>query len=223
MNDDRNRDQITRIDAKNCFVESLSDAFDIGKVHLTFCSYDKRKPEDQRMTDNIQIYIDVADWLELCRKLDSGELRYLLQQKNKNGERDPIAEWLGGTSAKKLAAYGKPRQDGKSLSRTAQLFASNRADSLLFVANSGPGEENATGLIVPKFGKKPEQHVAIIMTLASMSGLLLLTRAHHAAWLSAWYYVRLISPAKARASKEETHLADIPHATASEPPAISMF
>ena len=75
MNDDRNQYQIIRIDARNCFVESLSDAFSIGKAHLTFCSYDKRRPTGQRMTDSIQIYIDMPDWLELCRMLDSGELR----------------------------------------------------------------------------------------------------------------------------------------------------
>ena len=114
MTDERNRYQITRIDARSCFVESLSDAFDFGKVHLTFCSYDKHKPAGQRMTDSIQIYIDIADWLELCRMLDSGELRCLLQQKSKAGDRAPVREWLGGTSARKLAGYGSPRPDGKA-------------------------------------------------------------------------------------------------------------
>ena len=187
MNDDRNQYQIIRIDARNCFVESLSDAFSIGKAHLTFCSYDKRRPTGQRMTDSIQIYIDMPDWLELCRMLDSGELRWLLQQSLKSGDRSPIREWLGGTSAKKLASFGKPRADGKSLSRTAQLLPGSKTDSLLFVANSGPGEENATGLIVPKFGKNPEQHVAVSMTLDNLSKLLLLTRIHYTAWLTAGY------------------------------------
>ena len=144
MNDDWNQYQIIRIDARNCFVESLSDAFSIGKAHLTFCSYDKRRPTGQRMTDSIQIYIDMPDWLELCRMLDSGELRWLLQQSLKSGDRSPIREWLGGTSAKKLARFGKPRADGKSLSRTAQLLPGSKTDSLLFVANSGPGEEVAS-------------------------------------------------------------------------------
>ena len=191
MNDDRNQYQIIRIDARNCFVESLSDAFSIGKAHLTFCSYDKRRPTGQRMTDSIQIYIDMPDWLELCRMLDSGELRWLLQQSLKSGDRSPIREWLGGTSAKKLASFGKPRADGKSLSRTAQLLPGSKTDSLLFVANSGPGEENATGLIVPKFGKDPENHVVVSMTLSSLGQLLLTTRVHYTAWLSAWYAARL--------------------------------
>lgn len=44
MNDDRNRSQIIRVDARNCFVESLKDAFEIGKAHFTFASYDLSKP-----------------------------------------------------------------------------------------------------------------------------------------------------------------------------------
>ena len=36
MTDERNQNQITRKDAKNCFVESLSDAFAIGKIHFNF-------------------------------------------------------------------------------------------------------------------------------------------------------------------------------------------
>ena len=187
MTDDRNRYQITRIDAKNCFVESLSDTFSYGKAHLTFCTYDKSRPEGQRMTANIQIYIGIADWLELCRMLDSGELRATVAAQNRSGSRDPIKEWLGGTSAKKLAKLGKPREDGKSLSRTAQLYAARNAGSVLFAASSGPGEENATGLIVPKFGKNPEHHVAVSMTLDNLSKLLLLTRIHYTAWLTAGY------------------------------------
>lgn len=83
MNDDRNRSQIIRVDARNCFVESLNDAFEIGKAHFTFASYDLSKPSGQRQTNSIQIYIDMAEVLELCRKLVGGELRYLMQAKKK--------------------------------------------------------------------------------------------------------------------------------------------
>lgn len=121
MNDDRNRSQIIRIDARNCFVESLNDAFEIGKAHFTFASYDLSKPSGQRQTNSIQIYIDMAEVLELCRKLMGGELRYLMQVKKKNGDSRPLYQCLGGTSAEKLARYGRARTDGKSLSRTAQL------------------------------------------------------------------------------------------------------
>lgn len=38
MEESRNQHQIIRKDNKNCFVESLSDAFEIGKAHLAFAT-----------------------------------------------------------------------------------------------------------------------------------------------------------------------------------------
>ena len=186
MNDNRNRSQIIRIDARNCFVESLNDAFEIGKAHFTFASYDLSKPSGQRQTNSIQIYIDMAEVLELCRKLVGGELRYLMQAKKKNSDSTPLYQCLGGTSAEKLARYGRARADGKSLSRTAQLVCGSKTD-FLFVADSGPGETNAKGLIVPRFGKNPENHVSVSMTFELFSELMLMTKTHYQSWLTAYY------------------------------------
>ena len=110
-----------------------------------------------------------------------------MQTKKKNDDKTALFEHLGGTSAKILAKRSKARADGKSLSRTAQLVCGNKSD-LLFVANSGPGETNTKGLIVPKFGSNPENHVAVSMTFESFSELLLITKAHYMAWLSAKYF-----------------------------------
>ena len=186
MHEEYNANQITRKDARGCFVESLSDAFHIGKIHLFFASYDVSRPEGQRQTNKVPIYISADEFLELCRKLNCGELRYMMQEKKKSGDTKPLYEHLGGTSAYKLARLGRARPDGKSLSRTVQLLAGKKSD-FLFVADSGPGEANATGLIVPKFGKNPENHVTISMSFQTLSELLLLTHAHYTAWLAAWY------------------------------------
>ena len=110
----------------------------------------------------------------------------LMQNKKKSGDNTPLYQCLGGTSVEKLEKYGRPRADGKSLSRTAQLVCGNKTD-FLFVADSGPGEANAKGLIVPRFGKNPENHVSVSMTFESLSALLLMTKAHYEAWLTAWY------------------------------------
>lgn len=83
MREDRNQFQIIRKDARNCFVESLNDSFSIGRIHLAFAAYDQSKPAGQRQTNNVHIYIAVDEFLELCRKLDCGELRYMLQSKRK--------------------------------------------------------------------------------------------------------------------------------------------
>lgn len=193
MYEERNQYQITRKDARGCFVESLSDAFAIGKAHFAFATYDISRPAGQRQTNNIHIYIDLDEVLELCRKLECGELRYLLQSKKKNNDKSPLYQCLGGTSAEKLAKAGRSRKDGKSLSRTAQLLAGSKSD-FLFVADSGPGETNEKGLIVPKFGNHPENHVAISMTFEVFSELLLMTRIHYQAWLTVAYGSKTLKP-----------------------------
>ena len=93
---------------------------------------------------------------------------------------------MGGTSAEKLLKNGRPRPDGKSLSRVFQLVPGSKADFLL-VADSGPGETDEKGLIVPRFGKHPENHVVISMGMSPFCELLLMTRAHYLAWLTAAY------------------------------------
>lgn len=186
MQDERNQNQIVRKDAKDCFVESLNDAFDIGKTHFAFATYDLSRPSGSRQTNTVHIYISVDEFLELCRKISSGELRYMLQAKKRNRDNTYLYQHLGGTSAKNLHKQGRPRADRKSLSRTVQLLPSTKSD-FLFVADSGPGEETSKGLIVPRFGNKPENHVSVMMSYDAFSELMLLTKAHYQAWLTAWY------------------------------------
>lgn len=188
MSEDYKNNQIIRKDAKNCFIESLNDSFPIGKAHLGFASYDMSKPADSRQTNRINIYISVEELLELCRKLSCGELKYMFQNKKKASDSSPLYQCLGGTSAERLKKAGKSRADGMSLSRTAQIICGSKCD-ILFIADSGPGEENEKGLIVPRFGNKPENHVAVSMTFDSLSELLLMTKTHYEAWLSAYYAV----------------------------------
>lgn len=216
MADERNASQIIRKDARNCFVESLSDAFGNGRAHFVFATYDLNKPVGQRQTNNIHIYISIPELLELCRKLSCGELRYLLQQKKQNGDSKPIQEWLGGTSAEKLRQYGKARPDGKSLSRVCKLMAAQKTD-FLFTASSGPGEKDAKGLIVPRFGSKPENHVAITLTYEALSELLLMTRTHYESWLTAWYLSQTHSGQQQnRRPPESNHAAAYQHPAGSQ-------
>lgn len=191
MKNEKNANQITRKDARGCFVESLNDAFAINKIHLVFASYDVNRPSGNRQTNYVSIYIDADEFLDLCRQLECGELRYNLQQKKKNGDSAPLYECLGGTSAEKLAQYNTPRADGKSLSRTLKLIPASKTDFMM-IADSGPGETNEKGLIVPKFGKNPENHVVVSLQFKSLSELLLATKSHYQAWLSVSYLKTMI-------------------------------
>ena len=213
MSGEKNPSQIIRKDARNCFVESLSDAFGNGRAHFVFATYDLNKPAGQRQTNNIHIYISIPELLELCRKLSCGELRYILQQKKQTGDSKPIQEWLGGTSAEKLRQYGKARPDGKSLSRVCKLMAAQKTD-FLFTASSGPGEKDAKGLIVPKFGNRPENHVAVSMTFDALSELLMMTRTHYESWLTAWYLSQTHS-----GQQQSRRSAEVSQAGPYQPPA----
>ncbi|WP_145984973.1 hypothetical protein [Dysosmobacter welbionis] len=178
--------QIIRKDARGCFVEIKNDCFHLEKVHLQFVSYDTSLPKGSRYTSNINIYIDVPEFLALTQEAASGTLHMRMQQYKQEKKQEPLYEHLGGTSAKQLAKYGKPRSDGKSLSRVVKLTISSKSDYFL-TADSGPGEENKTGLIVPKFGANPEQHVSVILSWRQLNELLLTTAEHYRAWLSAKY------------------------------------
>ena len=110
---ERNQNQIIRKDARSCFVESLNDAFNIGKIHLAFATYDLSRPAGQRQTNNIHIYIAVGEFLELCRKLECGELRYLLQNKKKAIKRRFISA-SGVHRRKSLPNMAAPDRTGKA-------------------------------------------------------------------------------------------------------------
>lgn len=192
MSSKNNQYQIDRKDARGCFIESLSDFFAYGKVHFNFISYDTSRPSGERITNYVNIYIEIDRFLEFCRKIESGELRYIIQQKRSTGDNKPIDEWLGGISAKKLAQDGNARSDGMSLSRVAKLLCGSKSE-FLFVADSGAGEQNRQGLIVPRFGTKPENHVAVSLSWESLAELCLLTKEHYKSWLSSWYLLKMMS------------------------------
>lgn len=184
-----------------CFVESLRNSFGIGKIHLKFVKYDMKRPEKSRQTNAVDIYIAADDFLELCRKMESGEFNYTFNMKKQRNDQTPIYSYLGGTAADKLAKYGRPRADGRSLSRTAELSIGEKAD-LIFSAASGPGDQQGKGIIVPKFGNEPENFVAVGMSLQSFYEFMLVTKAHYEAWLSAWYQ-RVIAEGEKEMQEEQ--------------------
>ena len=106
MDKERNAHQIVRKDGKGCFVESLNDAFPFGRCHLTFATYDLSRPVGERQTNLVQIYLDCAELLELCRQAESGELLLRLQDKKQKGDKTPLYQCMGGTSAEKLRRIG---------------------------------------------------------------------------------------------------------------------
>ena len=184
--EDLNRYQIIRKDARNCFIETKSDCFINNKVHLLFLQYDMARQKGERQTGNVNIYIDVPEFLHLTHEAMTGSLHHRAQQQKQRNDPKPLYEHLGGTSAERLAQYGRPRPDKKSVSRIVKLIWGQKVD-YLFIADSGPGEADAKGLIVPRFGKNPENHVSVGLSWRNLDELLIMTMTHYQAWLTAQY------------------------------------
>lgn len=187
--------QIIRKDGKNCFVEVKSFSFPIGKVQLFFAGYDTSRPEGERYTSKVDAYIDVPTFLQWTNEVKNGSLhrkmlekkQLLLKKSPSDDEKkrmwEPLLSSMGGTSAKKLR---EPRKDSMSLSRIIKLSAASKADYLL-TAESGPGEENTKGLIVPRYGNKPENKVMIPLSWRGLEELFLTVESHYQSWLTAQY------------------------------------
>ena len=187
--------QIIRKDGKDCFLEVKSDAFGIGKMHFEFAAYDMSKPKGSRFTNHTHIYIDIPEFLQLSNEITSGRLHKRMMEtkavmNNKSaGDADKKNAWLplyssmGGTPAERLR---EPRKDGMGVSRTIKITAGSKKDYLV-TAESGPGEANEKGLIVPRYGNKPEHKVTVALTWRDLEQITLTATTHYTAWLSVKY------------------------------------
>lgn len=107
--------------------------------------------------------------------------------------------------------------DGTTVSR-AYLHNLDIFDAFQF----GVGDTIAKGLIVPRFGKNPENHVSVSMTFESLSALLLMTKAHYEAWLTAWYLKKPTTISKSAGLPQAKQESD-KHIETSEEEFMQMF
>lgn len=187
--DDRNRFQISRMDNRGCFVEAKSDWFSRDQLHFEFATYDMKRPEGERYTNHINIYIEGPVFLDLATDIVGGQMLMEIRYPTKPLE-EPLFDHPRGTSAEKLASYGTPRKDGMSQSRVMKILRGNKRDSVLLIADSGPGEANKTGIIVPRFGNKPENHVVISLNYSQLKQLFAPAHVQYAAYVNAMTFKR---------------------------------
>lgn len=185
---EKNASQVIRKDGNKCFLEVQNDYFTVGKVHLFFAKYDVTLQRGSRYTQKVNIYIDIPEFLELCRQILSGVTHRDMQKLKTDSDKlnKPLYTSMGGTSADDLARLGNPRKDGMSLSRVAKLCAGDKVD-YTFIAQSGPGETDAKGLIVPRFGGKPENSVFVGLSWESLNHIALISQMHIQAFYNARY------------------------------------
>ena len=185
--ENRNPHQICKVGGNNCFVESMDSMFSIGKIRLNLSSYDPKQPKGARQKNFIPIVIDAGEFLDLCRRMENGEILWTIQNARQTGVTPPVIyKTMGGTSAEDLAKYDRRRADGKAESRIMQISVGQKAD-IIVSAESGSGEKVGFGLIKPTFKDKPDQRVNAGMSYGSFCAFLMKTRQHYLSWLFAYY------------------------------------
>lgn len=198
--------QIIKFNNKDSLMEVLANSFEIGKVQVHMHKYDETKAKGQRVTQAVDIFVDIPTMLVLCNDILTGNISAKVKGLKDAGKTYDSA-WIdmGGIPAKKLAereefnikkglkvenlTYSqKSRPDGKSLSRVLKIIPSTRTDmAFTFQAESGAGEENAQGLIVPKYGSKPENRLMMAVTPEQAKAFALMIKMHLDAFISQKY------------------------------------
>ncbi|WCF11437.1 hypothetical protein NDS46_31255 (plasmid) [Paenibacillus thiaminolyticus] len=186
--------QIIRLDGRDVFLEVLNNAFPIGKVRINFIEYDEKQQVGSRIKKNIPIYIDIEKFLVLAQDVKSGRMSALAKKAKedmtKGGYKYAKEIYMdqGGVPAKKLEERKKARPDGKSLARLFKITPGEKSPWILS-AETGPGEESETGLIIPKY-QRPEEILRVPVSDEDFKKLILITEAHIFGFISSQYYVR---------------------------------
>lgn len=145
------------------FLELLGNMMDKGRL---FFNFGKRKPGSNDILYKIPFYVTLAEGSvffdekdKLINKAINSRSEFLLEHMDGKGFPESIYEFTpGGTSAKKLEEYGRPRKDGKSESRTLEIFPATLAKNslLIFQVKCGGGIEEKTGIITPSYDYKSQ-------------------------------------------------------------------
>lgn len=182
--------QIIRIDGKDCFVEVMKGAFGINRVVLNFITYDNSGQKGSKKKDEISIFIDVAEFLQLAQDMKSGRLSHLaksaLETADKGGYKfaREIYTHMGGVSKEKLAQRNQSRADGMDLARQFKITPGSKQPWILS-AETGPGKATDKGLIAAQYGNKPEKIIRVPMSNEHFKQLFLLTEMYIQGYINA--------------------------------------
>lgn len=184
--------QIAKFSGKNCFVEIMNKDFHKNKVCLNFEQFDESKPKGQRTVNKVTIYMPFSKFRLLAQDILRDKIFKLAEKEKALGKSFPDAIYkdLTGTSAEQLANFKNSRPDGKSESRQFKILPAKKENHVMLQAESGMGEKSETGLIMPKYGTKPDQRVAVVVSYDDLKVLALETLAHIDAYLTSQYVDR---------------------------------
>lgn len=147
--------QIIRFDGRNVFIEVMDSAFKIGKVVMNFKEYDLSKPQGQRFTKEVTIYMDIDEFETLAHDI---KFRYIDKVANNARQQQKLGGYkyckeiyvdIGGTTKENLAKRDKAREDNKDESRQFKITPGDKMPWILSAEKGAGKRVEETGLIAP--------------------------------------------------------------------------
>ena len=180
--------QIIRKDNANktigTILEVMDNSFLIGKVIVNFQTYNKNGQAGNKMNDKISVYIDFAEFLQLTADFCYNGWAHNEVMNNQYGYQLK----MGGTSAARLAAQGRPRPDGNSEYRYMKVVKSSKGPNYYYInAESGPAQTGPTGGIAKIKGSKPDAQIGILLSHQDFMEILMVTSFNIQAYLNSKY------------------------------------
>lgn len=176
---------------KSSFLKVKSDGFSIDRLKLSFGNFD----ENKKLISNIDFWLDFAkgDAYVFLQDIISGKLYAEMEEEEKkrlkenpqNKYSQPVRKFQGGHSAKK-AKEKEIRSDGAAHAKVLTIQKGLKYP-VLFTMEEGPGRETQEGLIVPTYGRNPENKIQVTLTWDNIKALALAAQAHHNAYLTVQY------------------------------------
>ena len=129
-----------------------------------------------------------VDWTSYDELVDSIRTETDLAKRAKAANEkycNPIWTQMGGSSEQKCADKGL-RTDGKAMSRILELTPGSKKPFIMTV-KQGVGESNEQGLIVPRFGTKPDVQILVAFDADTLKQMALMINTHIDGFISAQY------------------------------------
>lgn len=183
----RLRKDFFEINGQKSFAKFKMDPANIEKILISLVEYDKEQTSGSKVVAQSNCYLGFDEAKLLAHDILSGKIAKMAANELKKGEKYPQPVWtsMGGTNEQKCAEK-QLRTDGKALSRVLSICPGSTYPFVLKV-EQGAGESNDKGLIVPKFGTKPEVRIFVPIDDATLKKLAIMINTHIDAFITSQY------------------------------------
>ena len=187
----RIRSDVFEINNLETFCKIKMDMARQNMLMFSFVNFDSSKSAGEKVLAEATAYIDFPTAKLFAQDILSGRITALAKKEQDRvsaaNEKycKPIWTQMGGSNEKKCAEKGW-RTDGKAISRVLNLTPGSKKPYILTI-QQGAGESNDKGLIVPKFGTKPEVQIRVALDNDTLKQMALMINTHIDGFIAAQY------------------------------------